>query len=423
MTFKTISFEFKTETADYIRRQFQSIPIDTRILNLQFSILASNQGIEYVTSFASLPSFICELNLNDTGLNDLNTNALIAILAAIPETVSSIDLGNNKLYLQHNLKLALQALHSKLVKLHLNNNELNRQATPELIENLQAISTSITSLDLSRNALGKKTTEEIISILKAIPNTVKEISLIGNQLGNRPVEELEQIFDVLIKKFEVIHAEKNNINETLFQKLLKVSTSRPAPEKHTVDDVISFNALETYELPEEKQRPISAPGLLPIPTTEPVLIFPTPKPIKEEEKDTLTKLNARAKTNPKLDDLLSYIEELKKEKKSKINMSELNQILEKTEELFNDPSKLSDYFTYAKTIREGESSVRKKLSYLMLIVAATLAAVCAPTLGIAIAVKAVSIPLLAFCFFATNNRTVLSDKMEKVAETKNTCVN
>ena len=96
-----------------------------------------------------------------------------------------------------------------------------------LIEQIAAIHETVTSLDLSRNGLGKLIGADLVKVLGAIPEPVTSLNLSGNHLDNRSGAELAQAFKAISENVHTVNLSKNNFRGMLIDKLELLEDALP----------------------------------------------------------------------------------------------------------------------------------------------------------------------------------------------------
>ena len=117
---------------------------------------------------------------------------LITAFAAIPNSVTTLDLSLNNLDKKTGAELAqaFRAIPNSVTTLDLSGNNLRNKTGAELAQAFEAIPDSVTTLDLSLNNLGNKTGEELTQAFSAIPASVTTIAFSGNDVQNKNMTHL-----------------------------------------------------------------------------------------------------------------------------------------------------------------------------------------------------------------------------------------
>jgi hypothetical protein len=177
---------------------FTRIPAYTTELKL--SLIGGNisniTGAELKVAFAAIPDSVTSLDLSDNDLWRKTGADLAEAFAGIPKTVTSLDLTGNHLGYKRGVQLneAFAGIPDTVTSLDLSNNDLWGKRGSHLKEIFTAIPASVTSLNLSYNSLGEKTAADLALAFAGIPDTVTSLDLVRNDLWRKTSAGLAEAF-------------------------------------------------------------------------------------------------------------------------------------------------------------------------------------------------------------------------------------
>ena len=142
-----------------------------------------SEAYKIIIELKKIPKTTTTLNLMHNQLNRLNPKEFAKVFAAIPLSVTSLNLSGNFFAYIHDssrfdssnsdlLKAVLSAVPSTVTSLNLSGNMLRWYTGRALADAFAAIPGSVTELDLSKNNLHYKEVDELKKALAAIPSTV-----------------------------------------------------------------------------------------------------------------------------------------------------------------------------------------------------------------------------------------------------------
>lgn len=174
-----------------ILQAIADIPVSVTSLDLSNNYLNRKPRAELAQVLAALPANVTSLKLSGNNLFKLSGAALAQTFGALVN-VTTLDLSSNEFERMNSaqLAIALAALPSSVTSLDLSRNIFHYDKnSSELAQFLSALPASVTSLNLSHNFLGgytgaKHTGAELAPLFAAIPPHVKIINLAYNQLFN-----------------------------------------------------------------------------------------------------------------------------------------------------------------------------------------------------------------------------------------------
>ncbi len=157
----------------------ENLPPEANLLNLE-DCLAEFDCETIVKLLKHIPPRFCALSLKWNNLAARNEGDLESIFRAIPSHIDFLDLtGNN---LSEKKPFIFKGIPSEVTELNLSWNNFGARNRGEVAEFLAALPTSITTLDLSSNEL-YKLDKEFIAIFKQLKPSVTELNLSFNDLG------------------------------------------------------------------------------------------------------------------------------------------------------------------------------------------------------------------------------------------------
>jgi hypothetical protein len=223
-----------------------AIPATVTTLDLSYNDLTSLTAAELAEALAAIPATVTTLilSVNDLGLK--TAAELAEALAAIPATVTTLTLSYNYLGTRRAAELAhiLAAIPATVTALNLSANNLGDKTAVELAQILAAIPATVTALNLSENCLGLKTAAELAQILAAIPATVTILDLSDNNLGSLTGTELAQILDAIPTSVTSINIGQDQDKILIAKKLINEALSIIKSEDSVEYEKQSANGIE-----------------------------------------------------------------------------------------------------------------------------------------------------------------------------------
>jgi hypothetical protein len=164
---------------------------------------------DYLSYFESLDNFLIPNDATSilfNGLCHLTYAEIRRIFAAMPASVTSLDLSNNVLHrkTREELTQTLAVIPSSVTSLNLAGNFLGSKSGAKLAQALAAIPAGVNHLDLSFNNLHIKTGAQLAQFFMAIPAGVTSLDLSYNDLDNKTDAELAQAFAAILPGTKVI---------------------------------------------------------------------------------------------------------------------------------------------------------------------------------------------------------------------------
>jgi len=158
---------FHYSEADKIIIELKKIPTTTTTLNLMYNQLNRLNPDEFAKVFAAIPPSVTSLNLSgnffayihdSSRFDSSNSDLLKAVLSAVPSTVTSLNLSGNMLrwYTGRALADAFAAIPGSVTELDLSKNNLHYKEVDELKKALAAIPSTVITLDPSTKLLCRK---------------------------------------------------------------------------------------------------------------------------------------------------------------------------------------------------------------------------------------------------------------------------
>lgn len=180
-----------------------------------------------------------------------SSEEVIALMRAIPEGISSIDLSSNSLYRhnKHNLARIFCAIPEHVSSIGLRDNSFDRLAqceidqitltipsiSNEFAEAVFAIPKHVLSIDLRHNNLGNIQMYQLVNTLKAFPVTLKLVNLSYNSFLVQSAQALEQIKAALSP-----HIQLNFILDCYLEKRTSVRGFNGEPLEYFYFNLSSF---------------------------------------------------------------------------------------------------------------------------------------------------------------------------------------
>ncbi|MBA2711408.1 MAG: hypothetical protein H0U57_12560 [Tatlockia sp.] len=217
-------------SAMVIAQTIAAIPLTVTSLDLTNNSLGSKTGAELAQVFTAIPASVTSLNLCFNNLGSKPAAELAQAFAAIPATVTSLDLRYNNLGSINAAELAqvFAAIPASVTSLNLRSNKLDRKTAAELVQIFAAIPASVTSLNLRSNLLGSKKAAELVQIFAKIPASVTSLNLGGNNLDSKTAAELVQIFAAIPASVTSFNLRNNDLGHKTVAELVQIFAALPA---------------------------------------------------------------------------------------------------------------------------------------------------------------------------------------------------
>lgn len=197
----------------YRHKNTEDTPQITTLKLINF-VLFNRSAPNLQSAFAAIPETVTTLDIsyNRLGQDHPGENLALAI-SALPLTVTELSLNLNKMNLLQatGLGLVLQAFSG--TTLHLENNDLGQLSGEALSSAFTHMAPNVTQLNLSDNHLDILKTTDLQSTYSSIPVTVTYLDLSWNNLGNFPNKDLALIFASIPKGVKTLNFNGNNLED------------------------------------------------------------------------------------------------------------------------------------------------------------------------------------------------------------------